>query len=150
MNTTTDYWKAFQFQNPAFKDFPEPQSFYYADNKKDADVCAELVVAKIKQATSPSVWWFEKHNEPLPKVGDLAIVTDWEGIPKAIVKTTRVEIVKFKDITPEYAKIEGEGDGSLAYWKKVHWEYYANEMKPFEEYPTEEMEIVCEYFKTIG
>lgn len=150
VSTTKQYWKAFQLQNPLFKDYPEPQSFYYCDNKKDADECAVLVVSKIKQATSPSVWWFEKNNESLPKVGDLAIVTDWEGIPKAIVKTTRVEVVKFKDISPEYARIEGEGDGSLAYWKKVHWEYYTNEMSAFQEYPTEEMKIVCEYFETIG
>ena len=28
----------------------------------------------------------------------------------------------------EYAEIEGEGDKSLAYWNKVHWEYYTREM----------------------
>lgn len=150
MHTTTDYWNLFQQQNPEFKNLPEPSSFYYGDNKKVADECAGLVINKIKQATSPSMWWFEKNNEPLPQAGDLAIVTDWDGNPKAIVKTIRIEIVRFKDISPEYARIEGEGDGSLAYWKKEHWNYYANEMKAFGEYPTEEMEIVCEYFETIG
>ncbi len=96
------------------------------------------------------MWWFKKNNTALPKVGDLGIVTDWDGIPKAIVRTTRVEIVKFKDITPEYAKLEGEGNGSLAYWKKAHWDYYTNEMRAFKEYPNEEMKVVCEYFETIG
>lgn len=150
MNVITTYWNAFQGRNPTFADVPEPQSFYYCDNKKDADECAELVVAKIKQATSPSVWWFEKHNEPLPQVGDLAIVTDWEGIPKAVVRTSKVEVVKFKDVTAAYAFIEGEGDRSLDYWKTTHWAYYTNEMEPFGEFPTEDMEIVCEYFETIG
>lgn len=65
-------------------------------NKKDADECADLVVKKIKQATSPSVWWFEKNKEELPKVGDIAIVTDWNGNPKAIIRTTKVEIVNIK------------------------------------------------------
>ena len=108
-----------------------------------------MVVKKIKQATSPSVWWFEKNNIDIPQIGELAIVTNWDNEPKAIIRTKKVEIVKYKNITALYAFIEGEGDKSLAYWKKVHWDYYTDEMKEFVEYPTEEMEIVCEYFETI-
>ncbi len=145
----TEYWKNFQENNIEYENTSQPQSFYFCDNKKDADECAELVVKKIKQATSPSVQWFKKYNEPFPKVGDIAIVTNWEGNPKAIIRTTKVEIVKYKNITPEYARLEGEGDKTLEYWKKVHWIYYQNEMKKFNEFPTEDMEIVCEYFETI-
>lgn len=149
MSLTATYWKEFQIQNLAYQNVEEPNAFYFCDNKSDADDCAELVIKKIKQATSPSVWWFEKNNIDLPDVGDLAIVTNWDNEPKAIIRTKKVEIVKFKDITAKYAFIEGEGDRSLAYWKKVHWDYYTNEMKEFDEHPTEEMEIVCEYFETI-
>ncbi|WP_293936286.1 ASCH domain-containing protein [Sphingobacterium sp. UBA5996] len=46
----------------------------------------------------------------LPAIRDLAIITDWHGIPKAVTKTVKVEIVRFKDMTDEYAFIEGEGD----------------------------------------
>lgn len=145
----TEYWKEFQENNIEYKNTIQPQSFYFCDNKKDADECAELVVKKIKQATSPSVWWFEKNKEELPKCGDLAIVTDWSGNPKAIIRTTKIEIVKYKDITPEYAQLEGEGDKTLEYWKKVHWDYYTEEMNKFGEKPNEEMKIVCEYFETI-
>ena len=145
-----EYWKNFQQNNPEYKNKEQPQSFYFCDNKKDADACAELVVRKIKQATAPSVWWFIKNNEAFPKVGDLAIITSWDGAPKAIIRTTNVEVVQFKDVTPEYAHKEGEGDKSLDYWRKVHWAYYKDEMSKFGEYPNEEMEIVCEYFETIG
>ena len=148
-NSMTSYWKEFQNKNSEYNNIQQPPSFFFCDNKKDADECAELVVRKIKQATSPSVWWFKKNNEPFPKIGDLAIVTNWNGVPKAIIRTTKVEIVKFKNITSEYAQVEGEGDQTLNYWKKTHWDYYTNEMKEFNEYPSEEMEIVCEYFETI-
>jgi uncharacterized protein YhfF len=37
-----------------------PSSFYFCDNKKDADQCAELVVKGIKQATATSLWWYKK------------------------------------------------------------------------------------------
>lgn len=150
MNRITNYWKEFQRGNPEYNDVTEPQHFYFCDNQKDADECAELTVNKIKQATSTSVWWYEKYNENLPEIGDLGIVTDWNGNPKAIIQTENVEIVKFKDITPKYAEIEGEGDKSLEYWNKVHWEYYKREMEEFQEFPSEEMKIVCEIFKTIG
>lgn len=149
MNSISLYWKMFQNQNLKYRNINEPKSLYYCDNKKDADECAELVVNKIKQATSTSIWWFEKHDEKLPHIGDLAIVTNWDGEAKAIIKTIKVDIVKYKDITKEYAIIEGEGDKSLNYWKGVHWEYYKNEMNAFEEYPTEDMEILREYFETI-
>lgn len=144
-----EYWKNFQDKNPEYQAINQPSSFYFCDNKKDADKCAELVVMKIKQASSPSVWWFKKYNETFPKIGDIAIVTNWNGDAKAIIRTTKVELVEFRKITPQYAYIEGEGDRSLDYWKKVHWDYYKREMEKFQEYPNEEMEIVCEYFETI-
>lgn len=149
MSLITNFWEEFQLENSSYKTFDEPNAFYFCDNKNDADDCAELALKKIKQATSPSVWWFEKNNIDIPEIGDLAIVTNWDNEPKAIIKTKKVAIVKFEDIKASYAFIEGEGDRSLAYWKKVHWEYYTNEMKEFGEQATEEMEIVCEYFETI-
>mgnify|MGYP003522197573 FL=1 len=149
MSLISIYWKEFQLKNPEYKNMNEPQSFYFCDNKKEADECAELVMKKIKQATSPSVWWFEKNKEEIPKIGDIAIVTNWNKEPKAIIRTKKVEIVKFKNITPEYAFIEGEGNKTLEHWKKVHWGYYTNEMHKFNEKPNEEMKIVCEYFETI-
>ena len=115
MSLISIYWKEFQLQNPKYKNTNEPKSFYFCNNKKDADECAELVIKKIKQATSTSVWWFEKNKEEIPKIGDLAIVTDWNNEPKAIIITKKVQIVKFKNITVEYAFIEGEGDKSLEY-----------------------------------
>jgi|GEM_PF-5617600 len=35
------------------------------------------------------------------------------------------------------------------YWKKVHWEYFANEMRPFGACPHEDVELVCEWFETL-
>lgn len=148
-NTIEVYWKNFQVENPNYAGVSQPPNYYFCDNKEDADECAELAGKGIKQATSTSLWWFQINNAELPAEGDLAIITSWDGQPKAIIKTTMVQIVKFRDITAEYAYIEGEGDKSLAYWNEVHWVYYTNEMKPYSESPTPEMKIVCEYFETM-
>lgn len=142
-------WNTFKDENPAYRQAETPPCYYFCDNKKDADDCAELVGRGIKQATTHALSWFQTNKEALPAPGDLAIVTDWDGTPRAIIKTTKVEIVQFKDITPEYAAIEGEGDKSLAYWKEVHWSYYARELRDYHVEPTADMELVCEYFETI-
>lgn len=142
-------WRNFIKENPENKIKETPISFYFCDNKKDADECAELVVNGIKRATATLLWWFETNNEPLPKVGDQYIVTDWSGNAKAVIETIKIEKVPYNEITPEFAKIEGEGDKSLEYWKRVHKDYYTREMKPYNEEFNENMIIVCEQFKLI-
>ena len=123
--------------------------WYFCDNEADANECAELVLNNIKQATSPSLWWHQANNEALPKVGDLNIVTNWQGEAQCIIETTSVTIVPFNEITQEYAELEGEGDKSLAYWKQVHWAYYHRELEGTEFTPSEDMPIVCETFKVV-
>lgn len=123
--------------------------FIFGDNREDADYCADLTVRGIKQATSPSLWWFEHSGEAVPQKGDVNIVTDWKGRAQCVIETTSVEIVPYNQITEAYAAIEGEGDKSLAYWQKVHWPYYFRELKDTPYTPTEDMPIVCECFKVI-
>lgn len=136
-------------ENPKNKIKETPSSFYFCDNKKDADQCAELVVKGIKQATATSLWWYKKNNISIPRVGDKFIITDWDGNAKAIIETIRVEKVPYNKITPEFAEIEGEGEKSLDYWKKVHEAYYKREMEIHHEKFEENMIIICEYFKKI-
>jgi len=142
-------WNDFLAQTPTNKIKKVPPSFYFCDNKKDANECAVLVSKGIKQATATSLWWFDKNNEALPIVGDQFIVTDWDGHATSIIETIKIEKVPYNEITPEFAETEGEGDKSLAYWKKVHKAYYTREMEPHGESFDENMIIVCEYFKTI-
>ena len=151
MNTTAviEFWQAFLKAFPECTNRELPPFYYFCDNKKDANECLDLVLQDIKQATATSLWWYEKHNEALPKVGDKHIITDWDGNPKAVIEITKVEQVPFNQITPEFAAIEGEGDKSLAYWKRVHQAYFTREMKPYGEHFSEDMVIVCEYFKTV-
>jgi len=142
-------WEAFLIKYPDNPIKKAPISFYFCDNEKDANECADLVVNGIKQATATSLWWFEKNKEPLPKVGDQFIITDWAGNAKAIIETTKIDPTPYNEITAEFAATEGEGDKSLAYWKRVHEAYYSREMAPYNEKFDENMIIVCEYFKTI-
>lgn len=126
-----------------------PESYYFCDNQKDADECADLVVKGIKQATASSLNWCIANKIEISQIGDLFIITNWDGIAKAIVEITRIAIKPFNKITAKFAEIEGEGDKSLAYWKKTHKVYYCREQTISESEFDDTMMIVCEYFKII-
>jgi len=148
-NTIKQIWERFTKASPAYVNQTLPPHYYFCDNEHDANECAELVVKGIKQATAGSLWSYNQTNEALPKVGQLYIITNWNKQAKAIVEITKIEQVAFKNITEHFAATEGEGDKSFSYWRKVHWDFFTREMKSKAAKPTEDMIIVCEYFKTI-
>lgn len=126
-----------------------PKTIHFCDNEKDANECAKLVKKGIKKATSDSLLGIQYRNEKLPKIGDFTVVIDWDGKAQCIVKTTKVQLKPFFSIDEAYAKTEGEGDKSLSYWKKVHWDYYTRELEEFNRLPRESMILVCQEFEKI-
>ena len=126
-----------------------PKVDYFCDNGKDADECAELVKNGIKKATSHSLLGLQYRKEPLPKIGNFTIVTDWEGKAQCIIRTTKVTLKPFFAINAAYARLEGEGDKSLKHWKQVHWDLYTRELEPYERVPRESMIVVCEEFEML-
>jgi len=127
----------------------EIPSFYFCDNEKDANECAALVLSGDKRATASCLWSYEINKEDLPKEQDIYIVTNWAGLAQCVIEVEKVEITPFARITSEFAEIEGEGDKSLEYWRRVHWDFYHREMAGSNYEPSEDMLIVCEYFKVV-
>lgn len=144
------YWTDFIAKNEAYKHHSIPPAEYFCDTKHWADACADLVKEGIKTGTCGALVSYKIGQEDLPKVGDLFIVTNWDGQPTSITKTTKVELVKFKDIGEEWARSEGEGDRSLAHWRKGHWEFFERDLGQFGVAPSEDMVLVCETFEVIG
>lgn len=126
-----------------------PSSWHFCDNEQDANTCAALVLQGQKRATSPSLWYFESRGEPLPKAGDLHVITNWIGEAQCIIRTTHVEIVPLNEISEAHAAAEGEGDSTLEWWHRVHWEYYHRELEGTGFRPRQDMPIVCEYFERV-
>lgn len=126
-----------------------PMVDYFCNNEQDANECAELVKQGIKRATSHSLLGMQYRKEPLPKIGDFIVVTDWEGQAQCIVRTTKVTLKPFFAIDADYAHRQGEGDKSLTYWNKVHWEYYTKELESFGRVPRDSMIVVCQEFEMV-
>jgi uncharacterized protein YhfF len=145
------FWQAYLASLPAGAERPEEpyEIGYFADNEQDADELGELVRAGTKTATCGSLWAYEAENEAPPKVGDLFIVTNWAGDPLCIVETTEVQIRPFNEVDAQFAYDEGEGDRSLAYWRRVHVEFFTRELAEIGREPTETMPLVCERFRKV-
>lgn len=126
-----------------------PQVIHFCDNQQDADLCADLVKKGIKKATTDSLLGLQYRNEPLPKIGDFKVVTNWEGEAQCIIKLTSVKLKPYFSIDAAYAQLEGEGDKSLTHWKKVNWDYYTRELEPFGRVPRDSMILVCQEFERI-
>ena len=84
-------------------------------------------------------------DEPLPAEGDLSVILDGAGAPLCVIRTTGVEIRRFGDVDEEFAWTEGEGDRSLAYWRRAHVEFFATQGVDV----TEDDDVVLERFELL-
>ncbi len=124
-------------------------AYHFCADKENANICATLVLKGEKRATAGLLWSYEYENEPLPEIGQLTVITDWEKTPKCIIETLSVETNPFNSVNAEFAFEEGEGDKSLAYWKKEHWKFFSEECKVIGKQPDENMPVVFEKFKVV-
>ena len=115
----------------------------------DPDALAELVRTGIKTATASAYPLYELEGEELPKVGEYSVILDTRDEAVCIIRTSRVYVTPYRDITPEQAYREGEGDRSLDYWRKVHETFFRREMEDAGLTFTEEMGVVCEEFEVV-
>ena len=125
------------------------EAFHFCDNEADANELAELVLQGTKRATASLRWVYEAENEPLPKVGDLSVVTNWDGDPLCVIETTQVDVVPYDRVSEEFAAVEGGGDGSLRYWREAHWPFFSRECASLGREPTQEMPVICERFRVV-
>jgi uncharacterized protein YhfF len=123
--------------------------WHFCDNESSADQLVRLVLQGIKTATCGMVWSYEAEGEKLPEKGDISIITNWEGEPLCIVETTQAVIKKYNEVGASHAYEEGEGDRSLEYWRKVHWEVFSRECAALGKEPNEDMPLLCERFRIL-
>ena len=141
-------WDRYRASDPAAP-ATVPTSFHFCDNQRDADICALLVAIGKKRATATSLAELELDGEPVPHVGAYAIVTDWTGEAKAVIRTTSVEIRRFYEVDEDFAREEGEGDCTLEWWRTVHDAYYKRVLTDSGHVVDANLEIACERFELL-
>ncbi|NBG87071.1 ASCH domain-containing protein [Isachenkonia alkalipeptolytica] len=143
-----EFWEGFLSKTGRSEDTKYIEVFHFELSEKWANELLRLVLIGQKKATASSLFSFELSGEPIPKVGDLSIVTNWEGDPKCVIETTAVTILPFSEVTYDIAKREGE-DQTLESWQKGHIKYYKKEGEIIGYEFNEDLPIVFEDFKVV-
>ena len=115
----------------------------------DADMLANLVLIGEKTATASAFPLYESEKEPLPEVGEYSIILDSKDNAVCIIKTAKVYVVPFKEVTAEHAYKEGEGDKSLEYWRAVHEKFFTDCLSEAGMLFSGDMKVVCEEFDVV-
>jgi uncharacterized protein YhfF len=143
------FWTAFAAATGGASEERFYEAFFFGDSESLADELAELVLRGIKRATTGSVWSFELESKPLPEPGALSIVTNWQGKPLCVIETESVEVMQLNQVGADFAATEGEGDGSLSFWREAHFSYFRREASQAGREFSEDMLVACERFKLV-
>jgi uncharacterized protein YhfF len=127
----------------------KPDSFGFGGEPALADELAALVLAGRKRATTSLPVEFTSLGESLPCVGDLSIIVRGDGSPVAIIVRTHVESRPFSEVDQTFASIEGEGDGSLDYWRHAHVEYFTGVCSVHGGMFGEHTPVLCQIFRVV-
>ncbi len=60
-----------------------------------------------------------------------------------------MKVIPFNEVDKHHAYLEGEGDLSLAYWRRVHEEFFTKEFHEINEAFYDELLVVCETFSVV-
>lgn len=123
-----------------------PDAWAFGATADQADDLLGLVLSGVKTATSSALSSYKAEDEPLPTVGELSIVCDGHGRPRALLRITDVTVTNFEDVPERHAFAEGEGDRTLAYWRRAHEEFFRSHLPAGREL-TGSMPVVLECFE---
>lgn len=115
----------------------------------DADLLSSLVLQRKKTACSSAYEVYAHENAPLPMQGQYSVVLDSRNEAVCVVRTNFVYVCAFEKVAPLHASKEGEGDRSLAYWRKVHEDFFTQELAAIGQGFTRRAPVVCEEFELV-
>lgn len=143
------FWQAACRAVPGLLSTAEYQVWYFGDSAPLAHKLADLVLHGPKRAAAGLLWDAEIDPGMMPVLGGYNLVTDHAGAPLLVTQTTQVQTRPFGEVDAEFAAAEGEGDGSLAYWREAHWAYFSRRCALLGRAPSEDMPVILERFALI-
>ena len=121
----------------------------YGDSAELSIELLDLIKSGRKRAGTGLLWAYEYDKEPIAQTGDIEIVIDHNNQPALVTRVVSSVVVAFNRVTAAYAAIEGEGDGSLDYWRKGHWNFFSRECLRIGKEPTQTMPVICNIFELL-
>ena len=132
--------------------FPGQQARYFlpisiGSAPETADEGAALILNGVKVLTSSPFWDYP--DGKIPFVGALSVLVDGVGRPRAIIETTRVEIMPFRAITDGLAQAYGEGERTADWWRRVMGPFYHASATRHGTVFTDQTPLIWEWFAVV-
>jgi len=109
------YWQAFRRHEGMNSSRYEVTSF--KTPREAAESLLELMIAGVMRATaSPMPIFGPRHEEPVPEVGDYAVLLDTHNRPQLIWRTTGVSVGPLSAVTDGFIWQSGEDSGEREHW----------------------------------
>ncbi|MGH6611826.1 MAG: GNAT family N-acetyltransferase [Burkholderiaceae bacterium] len=125
------------------------QAWYFGDSAPLAHALAELVLHGPKRATAALGLAADALPQTAAVPNGYSVVTELDGTPRAVIRTTVLERRKFRDVDAAFAWDEGEGDRTLDDWKRAHWNYFSRECEKLDCTMSEDVEVCLERFELL-
>ena len=142
--TPQEMWNAYKQINPLIGDEIDAWAFGV-----EADALADLVLRGEKTATASVYDLYALEDESLPQEGTFDVILDSQNQAVCIVEITKVSVQPFHQVSADHAFKEGEGDKSLAYWRQVHEDCFAEWLREAGLIFTPESKVVLEEFHKV-
>ncbi|EHG6150310.1 ASCH domain-containing protein [Escherichia fergusonii] len=123
--------------------YPDANAWQMGDSPELANELASLIKKGIKTASCGSYASYQK-EEFAPRIGGYNIILDGQDAPVCVTRLMSMRLMRFCDVTAEFARKEGEGDLSLEYWQREHQRFFTQEG-----HFSEDMELIMEEFEVV-
>ncbi|MFD3224796.1 ASCH domain-containing protein [Rahnella aceris] len=123
--------------------YPSADAWQIGDSPELANELADLIKKGIKTASCGSFTSYLQEKYA-PKIGSYNIILDSLDVPVCVIRLVSMRLVRFCDVTADFARKEGEGDLSLEYWQKEHQRFFTREG-----YFSDDMELIAEEFEVV-
>ena len=147
--SANDLWTEFRSVESSVDPATAYQVWYFGNTREVAADLAGLVLSRSKTATASAVEMNRIQPENAPQHDGYSVVTDFDDHPLCVIQTTEIRHVPFLEVDPDFAAAEGEGDLSLEYWRRVHWDYFTREAEQFGFEFDERSLVCCERFRLL-
>jgi uncharacterized protein YhfF/GNAT superfamily N-acetyltransferase len=125
------------------------QAWYFGDTPELAHELVELVLRGPKRGTAGLAWVMDALPHAAPVAGGFSVVTEFDGTPRAVIRTTSVGRKRFGDVDAQFAWDEGEDDRSLESWRAGHQRYFGRECERLGRVMSDDVPVVLERFELV-
>jgi uncharacterized protein YhfF len=119
----------------------------FGDNPRSTGWINSLILSGEKTTTALTPWVYERDRAQRPFEGGYSVMTDADGVPLAVLRTTQLRTKPFDAVTADDSQYEGKPVRPLEEWRRVHRDYFTRTLAPLGRTWAPDMPVTLERFE---